>query len=80
VELAGKNGLESTDKNWANVNGRAGFTYYLAFCPKKKVPPYFYLPEAKHSFGRIMEILYGAEKRCSRVRLAITSPKVNRFG
>jgi len=29
----------------------------------------YYSPEAKYSFGRIMEILYGAIKRCSRVRL-----------
>ena len=29
----------------------------------------YYSPEAKHSYGRIMEIFYGAKEWCSRVRL-----------
>jgi len=37
----------------------------------------YYSPEAKHSFGRIMEILYGAKTVFTHS--AITSPKMNRF-
>ena len=38
----------------------------------------YYSPEAKHSFGRIMEILNGAKTVFTRS--IITPPKINRFG
>jgi len=38
----------------------------------------YYSPEAKYSFGRIIEILYGAKTVFTGS--VITPPKVNRFG
>jgi len=48
----------------------------LAWEALSETATYYYSPEEKHSFGRIMEILYGAKTAFTRSSIT-TPPKVN---